>query len=85
LRQLIGGLAEEGELDEADAQLPRVVFTLDERRAGEVMTPRTRVTALREGQTAHEALLATPDSGHSRFPLLDHSGNGCSASSTGES
>ncbi len=74
LRQLIGGLTEEGELDEADAQLLRGVFTLDERRAGEVMTPRTRVTALREGQTARGALLATRDSGHSRFPLLDRSG-----------
>ncbi len=50
LRQLIGGLTEEGELDEADAQLLQGVFTLDERRAGEVMTPRTRVTAMREGR-----------------------------------
>src|SRR5829696_3281493 len=74
LRQLIGGLTEEGQLDEGDAQLLRGVFTLDERRAAEVMTPRTRVTALREGQTAREALVATRDSGHSRFPLLDPSG-----------
>jgi len=74
LRQLIGGLTEDGQLDEGDAQLLRGVFTLDERRAAEVMTPRTRVTALREGQTAREALLATRDSGHSRFPLLDRSG-----------
>jgi len=74
LRQLIGGLTEEGQLDEGDAQLLRGVFTLDERRAAEVMTPRTRVTALREGQTAREALVATRDSGHSRFPLLDRSG-----------
>ena len=74
LRQLIGGLTEDGQLDEGDAQLLQGVFTLDERRAGEVMTPRTRVTALREGQTAREALVATRDSGHSRFPLLDRSG-----------
>ena len=74
LRQLIGGLTEEGELDDADAQMLRGVFTLDERRAAEVMTPRTRVTALREGQTALGALRATRDSGHSRFPLLDRAG-----------
>jgi magnesium and cobalt exporter, CNNM family len=74
LRQLIGGLTEEGELDEADAQLLQGVFTLDERRAGEVMTPRTRVKAVREGQTAREALQVTRESGHSRFPLLDHGG-----------
>jgi CBS domain containing-hemolysin-like protein len=74
LRQLIGGLTEEGGLDEADAQLLQGVFTLDERRAGDVMTPRTRLTAVREGQTARGALAATRDAGHSRFPLLDRSG-----------
>jgi CBS domain containing-hemolysin-like protein len=74
LRQLIGGLTEEGELDQADAQLLQGVFTLDERRAGGVMTPRTRVTAMREGQTVREALVATRDAGHGRFPLLDRSG-----------
>jgi putative hemolysin len=74
LRQLIGGLTEEGELDAQDAQLLRGVFTLDERRAGDVMTSRTRVTAMREGQTAREALLATRVAGHSRSPLLDRNG-----------
>jgi CBS domain containing-hemolysin-like protein len=74
LRVLIGGLTEEGRIDKADAQLLQGVFTLDERRAGEVMTPRTRVSAVREGQTAREALAVTRDAGHSRFPLLDRSG-----------
>src|SRR5215208_555858 len=74
LRQLIGGLTEEGQLDRQDAQLLQGVFTLDERSAREVMTPRMRVTALREGQTAREALVETRASGHSRFPLLDRSG-----------
>src|SRR5215204_4217875 len=74
LRQLIGGLTDEGQLDEGDAQLLRGVFTLDERRAGEVMTPRTRLTAVRSGESAREALEKTRDSGHSRFPLLDPSG-----------
>jgi CBS domain containing-hemolysin-like protein len=74
LRELIGGLTEEGDIDSADAQLLQGVFTLDERRAGEVMTPRTRVTAMREGQTVREALEATRYAGHSRFPLLDRQG-----------
>src|SRR5215218_263279 len=74
LRELIAGLTEEGDIDSADAQLLQGVFTLDERRAGEVMTPRTRVTAMREGQTVREALEATRYAGHSRFPLLDRQG-----------
>ncbi len=74
LRQLIGGLTEEGQIDRAEAQILQGVFTLDERRAGDVMTPRTRVTALRAGDSVREALEQTRDSGHSRFPLLDPSG-----------
>src|SRR5215212_3596741 len=38
------------------------------------MTPRTRVTAMREGQTVRAALEATRDAGHSRFPLFDRQG-----------
>src|SRR5829696_6319052 len=74
LRQLIGGLTEEGQLDRREAQILQGIFTLDERRAGEVMTPRTRLTAVRSGESAREALEKTRDSGHSRFPLLDPSG-----------
>src|SRR5829696_7374122 len=74
LRQLIGGLTEEGQLDRSEAQILQGIFTLDERRAGDVMTPRTRLTAVRSGESAREALEKTRDSGHSRFPLLDPSG-----------
>jgi len=74
LRQLIGGLTEEGQLDRSEAQILQGIFTLDERRAGEVMTPRTRLTAVRSGESAREALEKTRDSGHSRFPLVDPSG-----------
>jgi CBS domain containing-hemolysin-like protein len=75
LRQLIGGLSDEGQIDRAEAQILQGVFTLDERRAGDVMTPRTRLTSLRAGQTVREALEATRDAGHSRFPLLTVSGD----------
>src|SRR5215213_10237642 len=74
LRQLIGGLTEEGQLDRSEAQILQGIFTLDERRAGDVMTPRTRLTAVRSGESAREALEKTRDSGHSRFPLLSASG-----------
>ncbi|MEZ5100705.1 MAG: hemolysin family protein [Thermoleophilia bacterium] len=74
LRQLIGGLTEEGHVDADDAQILRGVFTLDERRAADVMSPRTRVVSVRAGQTIRGALAATRDSGHSRFPLLGPKG-----------
>src|SRR5829696_9236338 len=74
LRQLIGGLTEDGQLDRSEAQVLQGIFTLDERRAGDVMTPRTRLTALRSGESVRAVLENTRDSGHSRFPLLDPSG-----------
>jgi CBS domain containing-hemolysin-like protein len=74
LRLLIGGLAEEGTIDRTDAQMLRGVFTLDERRAEDVMTPRARVVVAHAGQRVREALEATRNTGHSRFPLVDASG-----------
>src|SRR5215210_1367141 len=74
LRQLIGGLTDEGAIDRNDAQILEGVFTLDERRAGDVMTPRTRVTAVRSGETIRAVLESTRNSGHSRFPILAASG-----------
>ena len=73
LRQLIH-LANSDEIDATDRQLLQGVFTLDERNATDVMTPRPRVVAIRGADTVHEALLATRNSGHSRFPLLDEDG-----------
>ena len=75
LRQLIGGLTEDGQLDRSEALILQGVFTLDERRAGDVMTPRTRVVALRAERSVRAALEDTRGSGHSRFPLLDHAGD----------
>src|SRR5215211_1177046 len=74
LRQLISGLTEDGDIDRADAQLLQGVFTLDERRARDVMTPRPRIRAVHEGYTTRQALEAMRDSGHSRYPLLASDG-----------
>jgi CBS domain containing-hemolysin-like protein len=74
LRMLIGGLAEEGAIDRTDAQMLRGVFTLDERRAEDVMTPRSRVVVVWVSQRVRDALEATRGTGHSRFPLLDARG-----------
>ena len=68
-------MTEGGDIDRTEAQILQGIFTLDERRAGDVMTPRTRVTALLTGETVRAALEATRDSGHSRFPLVDRAGN----------
>jgi CBS domain containing-hemolysin-like protein len=71
LRHLIAEVGSSGSLDRTDYQLLRGVFTLDERTAEEVMTPRPQVTTVRTGMTVVEALRSTRRSGHSRFPLID--------------
>lgn len=74
LRQIIHGVARSGEIDHTDAKMLHGIFTLDERRAEDILTPRSRLTAVRSGQTVREALACTRGSGHDRFPLLDQDG-----------
>jgi magnesium and cobalt exporter, CNNM family len=71
LRQLIAGLATSGHVDADDARMLRGVITLDERRASEIMTPRSRVISARSDRTVAEALSLSVESGHSRLPLVD--------------
>lgn len=75
LRLLIGGMAAGGHLDRSDQQILEGVFALDERKAQDVMTPRTRLSVVREGMTVVEALTETRGSGHSHFPLLSVKGD----------
>jgi len=74
LRHLIGGLTASGQVDPADARVLRAFFTLDERRASEVLTPRSRVIAVREQESVGDALEAAVTSGHSRLPMLSDDG-----------
>jgi CBS domain containing-hemolysin-like protein len=75
LRQIIGSVAEHESLDRTERQMLDGLFTLDERTAADVMTPRHRVCSISPVQTVTEALETTRESGHSRFPVIDDEGN----------
>ena len=60
LRHLIGGLTASGQVDPADARVLRAFFTLDERRASEVLTPRSRVVAVREDESVRRGARTRP-------------------------
>jgi CBS domain containing-hemolysin-like protein len=76
LRHVIGEVSSSSpDLDPTDRKILEGVFTLDERTAADVMTPRPRVVPVRAGQTVEEALHATRDRGYSRFPVLDEHGH----------
>jgi putative hemolysin len=69
LRMLIGMSAEEGAVGEEEAELMERVFHFYDRRANEVMVPRTEVVWLEAG-TALSAFYETyNETPHSRFPV----------------
>lgn len=70
VRALIARLGAGGAVDPTDARLLRGLFTLDERRASEVMTPRPRLATVEESATIAVALKTALDSGASRLPVL---------------
>jgi CBS domain containing-hemolysin-like protein len=73
LQLLIGAATESGDVDKADARILRGAFTLDERRASDVMTPRRRLVMARAGETVETALRRALDEGRARLPLVDPS------------
>jgi CBS domain containing-hemolysin-like protein len=71
LRQMIYAVASTGEVDTTDERILRGMFTLDERRASEVMTPFPRLATAESGQTVEDVLRVAVPSGHSRIPVMD--------------
>ncbi len=71
IRGLIASMSHTGVLEPADIRLLSGLFTLDERRLREIMTPRPRATTLQASQTVESAIRSTRSRGHSRFPVLD--------------
>ncbi len=62
--------ASEGTLDEETAGLVQRSVAFGDRTAGEIMTPRVRMDAVRAGDTARDVIALARSSGHSRFPVL---------------
>ena len=62
-----------GQIEVDDAQLLRGVFEFSEKRAEEVMTPRTKIMALASDQTVDDAVEEVANSGRSRYPVYAES------------
>jgi CBS domain containing-hemolysin-like protein len=62
--------ASEGTLDEETAGLVQRSVAFGDRTAGEIMTPRVRMDAVRVADTARDVIALARTSGHSRFPVL---------------
>jgi len=70
---LVKRSAEEGAMQDATAELLRRVLTFDEKRASDVMTPRTRVATVGATDSVSELLETARESGRTRFPVLGQS------------
>ncbi len=69
LASLVQHSAREGSLDPRAASLLTRTLDFAEYTAGDVMTPRTRMTALPATATAADVVALSRDTGHSRFPI----------------
>jgi CBS domain containing-hemolysin-like protein len=69
LGSLVRSSAERGTLDKGTATLLDRSLRFGERTAEELMTPRIRVTALREDATVLDLVAAARRTGHSRYPV----------------
>ena len=66
---LVEQSSEGGSLQDRDARLLEGVFEFSEKTAEEVMTPRTRVVALRADLSAAQAADVVAEAGRSRYPV----------------
>src|SRR3954470_4111763 len=72
LASLISRSATEGTLDADTAELMERSVEFGTRTAGEIMTPRVRTVSLEANDRAWAVIELARDTGHSRFPVLDH-------------
>jgi CBS domain containing-hemolysin-like protein len=70
---LVQRSAQAGAMQGATAELLRKVLIFDEKRASDVMTPRTRVATVGTTDSVAELLETARESGRTRFPVLGQS------------
>ena len=71
LASLVRTSAEAGTLDLGTARLVAASLTFGAQTAADVMTPRSRATAIDRSASAREAVELARQTGHSRFPVID--------------
>lgn len=72
LASLVQRSADQGTLDAETAELMERSVEFGTRSAGEIMTPRVRTLSLEDSDRAAAVIELARESGHSRFPVLDH-------------
>src|SRR5206468_6498196 len=73
LRLIVERSGEQGILEAEEEQMIAAVIELGERRAHEVMVPRTSIVALPATATIEECIDRIVEDGHSRIPIYEDS------------
>jgi CBS domain containing-hemolysin-like protein len=73
LRMLVEQSEEQGALETTDAEMLGKVFEFSEKKARDVMTPRTDIVGMRADASLDDALQVIEEAAFSRFPVYDES------------
>ncbi|MFI5231661.1 MAG: hemolysin family protein [Gemmatimonadales bacterium] len=73
LRMLVEQSEEQGALETTDAEMLGKVFEFSEKKARDVMTPRTAIIAMTADASLDDALEVVEEAGFSRYPVFDDS------------
>ena len=73
LRMLVEQSEEQGAIEAADATMLGKVFAFSEKKARDVMTPRTDIVAMTADASLDDALEVVEEAGFSRYPVFDES------------
>ena len=73
LRMLVEQSEEQGALETTDATMLGKVFEFSEKKARDVMTPRTDIVAMTADASLDDALEVVEEAGFSRYPVFDES------------
>jgi CBS domain containing-hemolysin-like protein len=73
LRMLVEQSEEQGALETTDAEMLGKVFEFSEKKARDVMTPRTGIVAMIADASLDDALEVVEEAGFSRYPVYDES------------
>ena len=71
LRMLVEQSEEQGALETTDAEMLGKVFEFSEKKARDVMTPRTAIVAMTADASLDDALEVVEEAGFSRYPVFD--------------
>jgi len=71
LRMLIDISAEEGTVEEAEAELLERVFRFGDRRVNELIVPRTEIVWLEKGMSVRDFYRTFRETPHARFPVFE--------------